>query len=113
MKVNEILVETGSDADHYRDMRNALSDVAMQELQKLEDNPMEYFAQHGVQVPPEQAQQFGQMLASVDDRTYDLIASSRAIVSSIEQNYNEEMDSSFISPEALQEVMAKVQARQR
>ena len=35
MKIQELLVEVDQDA---LDMRNALSDVAMQELQKIEDD---------------------------------------------------------------------------
>ncbi len=89
----------------------ALSDMAGREFMAIEQDPAGYYAQHGEQVAPEQAQQIAQTLASVDDKTLDLMAKSKIIQRAIEANYDDQSDSSFIDLNSMMEVLGKVQAR--
>ena len=108
MKIQELLVEVDQDA---LDMRNALSDVAMQELQKIEDDPTHYFMQTGDQLSQEQAMDIQQTMGAIDDKTFDLIANSPYIIRSLEDNYNDETGESFISLQALAGVLERAKAR--
>lgn len=109
MKINEILKEN-DDVEHGRHMRDAFSDMAAQELVSIEENPQEYFGSHGEEVSPEQAQQISQTLASVDDRTFDLISQSRIVVGALEANSMGD-GQSYIDLNSMMEVLQKVQAR--
>jgi hypothetical protein len=93
------------------DMRNALSDVAMQELQKIEDDPIEYFARSGAELPSEQAMDIQQTLSAVDDKTFDLMANSPFVIQSLEDNYDDTTGEAFIDLDSLMQVLQRVKAR--
>lgn len=96
---------------HMADMRNALSDVAMQELQKIEDDPVNYFGRVGDNVSTEQAMDIQQTISSVDDKTFDLMANSPYIIQSLEDNYDDATGEAFIDLKSLMQVLQRVKAR--
>ena len=97
--------------DHMNDMRNALSDVAMQELQKIEDDPVDYFGRVGTNISTEQAMDIQQTISAVDDKTFDLMANSPYIIQSLEDNYNDDTGEAFIDLDSLSQVLQRVKAR--
>lgn len=117
MKVHEILKEDSvADAlvdepgseHHAGNLGYALTDMADQELMKIEQDPVGYFSQSGKQVNPQKAEMIGQMLVDADDRTRELIANSPMVKNAIESNYNQEGDASYIDIDTMLTVAQKV-----
>jgi len=118
MKLRELLEDKFDDATddsqspHAQgNLGMALGDMAMQEFMKIEQDPEGYYSQHGERLAPEQAQQLAQTLASVDDKTFDLMGNSPMVQRAIEANYDSQSDSSYIDLNTMMEILGKVQAR--
>lgn len=90
----------------------ATSDMAIQELMKIADDPMGYFSQAGDRPNPQKAEMIGRMVADTDDNTLELIANSPMVKNAIESNYDDQNDASFIDIDTMLQVAQKVFARE-
>lgn len=117
MKLQDILKEAPemggvpSDMEHRGHMRDALSDMGAQELQKIADDPAAYYQG---EVSPEQAQQISSIINGVDQKTFDLMAQSQYIIQNLEQNAQDSGEfgtESRIDLEVLMDVVSRVSAK--
>jgi len=120
MKLEDILKEAPnmpemigmpSDMEHRVHMRDALSDMGAQELQKIADDPQAYYQG---EVSPEQAQEITRVINGVDQKTFDLMAQSQYIIQNLEQNVQDSGEfgtESRIDLETLMMVLDRAKAK--
>lgn len=115
MKVHEILKEDEFDdaaspeSEHAGgNLDMALSDMALQEILKIQKDPMEYYRSHGEDAA-RYANKIGQVLSRIDDKTLDLIGKSPSVQRAIEDNFDPESDSSHIPLEDMMTILQKVE----
>jgi len=100
-----------NDMEHRGHMRDALSDMGAQELQKIADDPAAYYQG---EVSPEQAQQITSVINGVDQKTFDLMAQSQYIIQNLENNSQDSGEfgtESRIDLEVLMDVISRAQAK--
>ena len=120
MKVHEILkedefddAEAGPGSEHAAgNLDFALSDMAIREFMKIEQDPVQYYKNRdGQGLSPDIAQGIAQTLSAVDDKTLELMGNSNMVQQAVEANYDSESDSSFIPLNVLMDVVGRVQER--
>jgi len=119
MKLQDILKEAPnmpgmdgqpSDMEHRGEMRDALSDMGAQELQKIADDPVAYYQG---EVSPEQAQEITSVINGVDQKTFDLMAQSQYVIQDLQQNSRDSGEfgtESNISLKVLMDVLSRASA---